>query len=171
VRFTASAFLTRIHDLIDQTHDGQVVHVNRGSVSASGLEGEAEYRSAGGLLVRGSAVWQQTRDRESSEPLSNAPEVLGTLQVAVPLGTRAVMAALDATAVGSRTTRTGRTLDAVTLANAVVTWEPRGTSVLIQGGVYNLFDASYAHPVGTEFVQDALVQDGRTAGIRAIVRF
>ena len=71
------------------------------------------------------------------------------------------MAALDASAVGARTTRSGRELEAFTLANAIVTWEPRGTSLLLQGGVYNLFDTTYEHPVGTEFVQDAIAQDGR----------
>jgi outer membrane receptor protein involved in Fe transport len=171
VRFTASAFLTRIHDLIDQTHDGQVVHVNRGSVSSRGIEGEVEYRSTAGVLSRGSLVVQTTRDGETSEALSNAPGWLGTLQLAVPLGTRAVMAALDASAVGARTTRSGRELEAFTLANAIVTWEPRGTSLLLQGGVYNLFDTTYEHPVGTEFVQDAIAQDGRTAALRVIVRF
>jgi outer membrane cobalamin receptor len=171
LRFTASAFVTDIDDLIDQGGDELVTHVNRGSVGAAGVEGEVEYRSAAGVLVRGSVVAQRSRDRESHETLSNAPERLGTLQVALPVGTRALTAAVDASIVGSRKTRTGRELDAFALANVVVTWEPRGSGLRLQGGIYNLFDTAYEHPVGTEFLQDAIPQDHRTAGLRATVRF
>jgi iron complex outermembrane receptor protein len=171
LRVTASAFLTDIDDLIDQTADEDIVHVNRGSVGAAGVEAEVEYRSAGGVLARGSVVAQRTRDRQTAQSLSNAPGRLGTLQLAVPLGTRAVTAALDASLVGRRTTRTGRELDAFMLANAIVTWERPGNGLRLQGGVFNLFDTRYEHPVGPEFVQEAIVQDHRTAGVRAVLRF
>lgn len=171
LRFTASAFITDIDNLIDQGGDAQVIHVNRGSVGAAGVEGEVEYRSAGGVLARGSVVAQRSRDRETHETLSNAPERLGTLQLALPVGTRAVTAALDASVVGGRKTRTGRELDAFTLANVVVNWEPRGSGLRLQGGIYNVFDTEYEHPVGTEFLQDAIAQDRRTAGLRVTVRF
>ena len=107
VRLTASAFFTRIDDLIDQTGNTveiaptstfegivptttveEIVHVNRGSASAMGVEGEAEYRSASGVLARGSLVAQRATDRAEGQSLSNAPEHLGTLQLAVPLATR-----------------------------------------------------------------------------------
>jgi iron complex outermembrane receptor protein len=171
VRFTASAFVTHIEDLIDQEGEEVVVHVNRGSVGASGLEGEVEYRSAGGILARGSVVTQRTEDRLTSEDLSNAPEQLGTLQLAVPVVTRALTAAFDASFVGARTTRTGRQLASFWLGNAVATWQPTGTGLALQAGVYNLFDQEYEHPVGGEFVQDAVGQDGRTAGVKVVVRF
>lgn len=170
-RFTASAFITGIDDLIDQGGDAQVIHVNRGSVGAAGVEGEVEYRSAAGVLLRGSVVAQRSRDRETGGTLSNAPARLGTLQVAVPVATRALTAAVDASIVGSRKTRTGRELDAFALANVVVTWEPRGSGLRLQGGIYNLFDTEYQHPVGTEFLQDAIAQDRRTSGMRVTVRF
>ncbi len=112
-----------------------------------------------------------SRDRETRETLSTAPERLGTLQLALPVGSRALTAALDASVVGRRTTRTGRELDAFALANTVLTWEPPGSGLRLQGGIYNLFDTTYEHPVGGEFLQDAIAQDQRTAGVRVTVRF
>lgn len=172
VRLTASAFVTRIHDLIDQTEtaDG-IMHVNLGSAGATGVEAEAEYRSANGVLARGSVVVQRATDRADGQSLTNAPERLGTLQLATPLASRDVTLALDSTLVGRRLTRTGRPLPAFWLANLVATWQPRGTALVVQGGVQNLFDASYADPVGNEFVQDAICQDGRSASIKMSVRF
>jgi iron complex outermembrane receptor protein len=172
VRLTAAGFATRINDLIDQTEiEGEVFHVNRGSAGATGLEAEAEYRSASGVLARGSIVAQRATDRNNGESLSNAPERLGTLQVAVPISTRDLTLGLDSTFVGQRLTRDGRALDAFWLSNLIATWQPRHTSLMVQGGVYNLFDQRYAHPVGSEFLQDAIVQDGRTASIKLTVRF
>jgi iron complex outermembrane receptor protein len=171
VRVTAAGFVTRIDDLIDQATTEEVMHVNRGSAGAIGVEGEAEYRSASGVLARGSIVAQRATDRANGESLSNAPERLGTLQVAVPVSTRDVTLALDSTFVGRRLTRVGRNLDSFWLANLTATWQPRHTALMVQGGVRNLFDQKYAHPVGSEFVQDAIAQDGRTASIKLSVRF
>jgi len=172
VRLTAAGFATRINDLIDQSDTTDaVMHVNRGSAGATGVEAEAEYRSASGVLARGSIVAQRATDRASGESLSNAPERLGTLQVAVPVSTRDVMLALDSTFVGRRLTRVGRSLDSFWLANLTATWQPRHATLLVQGGIHNLFDQKYAHPVGSEFLQDAIAQDGRTASIKLSIRF
>ena len=171
VRFTATGFVTHIENLIDQEGEEAVEHINRGSVGASGVEAEVEYRSATGVLARGSIVSQRARDRDASENLTNAPRHLGLFQFAVPLATRTVTAALDASFVGERLSRTAQPLDAFWLANTVLTWEPIGTGLRVQGGVYNVFDRQYEHPVGGEFVQDAIGQDGRTAGVKVAVRF
>ena len=171
LRFTVAGFFTRIEDLIDQDGEGVVGHVNRGHVDARGIEAEVEYRSVSGVLARASAVAQRTRDRETSRALSNAPEQLATFQIAVPVVTRELTAALDGSVVGARMTRERRILDSFWLANAIVTWQPRGAHLLLQGGVYNLFDQRYEHPVGSEFIQDAITQNGRTAGAKIAVRF
>lgn len=173
VRFTATGFVTHIEDLIDQTEseNGGVIHVNRGSAGAHGVETEAEYRSARGVLVRGSLVAQRATDRDTDADLSNAPERLATFQGALPLLNREMTVALDSTFVGRRRTREGRELDAFWLSNLVTTWQPRGASFMLQGTIANLFDRTYEHPVGTEIVPDTVTQNGRTASIRLSVRF
>jgi len=57
------------------------------------------------------------------------------------------------------------------LANLVATWQPRHPAVMVQGSVQNVFNQVFTHPVGNEFVQDAIDQDGRTASIKLSVRF
>jgi hypothetical protein len=37
--------------------------------------------------------------------------------------------------------------------------------------VQNVFKQVFTHPVGNEFVQDAIAQDGRSASIKLSVRF
>jgi iron complex outermembrane receptor protein len=135
------------------------------------VEAEAEYRFATGVLARGSVVAQRVTDRADGQPLTNAPDHLATLQLATPLATRDLTLALDSTFVGRRFTRTGGSLSPFWLANLVATWQPRHAAVMVQGTVQNLFSQAYAHPVGNEFVQEAIAQDGRTASIKLSVRF
>ena len=172
LRLTAAAFHTHIEDLIEQDPEDEsgTVHINRGRANAAGLELEAEQRTAAGVLLRGSLVLQRASDRRTKDPLSNAPERLATAQIAVPVADRQVTLGLDAQFVGARLTRTGRTLDAFWRTNLIATWRPQGM-LSVQAGVFNLFDATYAHPVGSELAQDAIVQDGRTASVRARIRF
>ena len=190
VRLTASAFVTRIDDLIEQTAsfepivetgmfvgvastgvEEKIIHVNLGSASARGVEGEAEYRSASGVLARGSVVAQRVTDRADGQSLTNAPQHLATLQLATPLATRDLTLALDSSFVGRRQARTGRSLPSYWLANLVATWQPRHPAVMVQGSVQNVFNQAFAHPVGNEFVQEAIAQDGRTASIKLSARF
>jgi iron complex outermembrane receptor protein len=73
--------------------------------------------------------------------------------------------------VGSRLTVGGERLDAFLRSNLITTWHPRNQRFSLQAGVYNLFDHTYADPVGQEFVQNAIPQDGRTVAIKLGVGF
>ena len=170
LRLTATGFLTEISDLIDQADIDGVSHVNRGDVDATGVELEAEYHSPAGLLVRGSTVLQRTTDDATHDRLSNAPERLGTLQVAVPVATRRVTLALDTTFVGARETLTGSSLDAFWLSNIVTTWRPGKGHLFLRAGV-TTFRSVYADPVGSEFLQHSIGQDGRTVSVKIGTRF
>jgi outer membrane receptor for ferrienterochelin and colicins len=173
LRLTVAGFYTDIEKLIDQveTEDGLVFHVNRGSANSTGVEVEAEHRSAAGTLIRGSVVVQRTYDEDTGETLSNAPSRLATLQIATPFLSRQLTVALDSTLVGSRLTLTGTRLGAFVRSNLITTWHPGHQPFFLQGGVHNLFDRAYADVVGAEFVQDAIPQDGRTVSIKLGVGF
>jgi iron complex outermembrane receptor protein len=171
LRLTATGFLTEISDLIDQVDDGGVSHANRSKVNSTGVEFEAEHRSPSGLLVRGSVVLQHSSDDGTGQPLSNSPDHLGTLQVAVPVASRRVTLALDTTFVGARQTLSGRMLDPFWLSNIVATWRPGKGRLFLRAGVYNAFNQIYADPVGSEFQQDSIGQDGRTVSVKIGARF
>jgi len=173
LRLTVAGFYTDIEGLIDQIEDGDgnVVHLNNGSNNSTGIEFEIEHRSPRGVLSRGSIVVQRAFDEKTGERLSNAPSTLATLSLAVPVAMRQLMLAMDSRFVGSRLTLAGRSLDGVFLADGIMTWQPRSRPYSVQAGVYNILDRHFADPVGAEFVQQAIPQDGRTAAIKVGFRF
>jgi iron complex outermembrane receptor protein len=70
-----------------------------------------------------------------------------------------------------RTTVGGDVLPSFWLSNLTLTYRPVRMPITIGASVYNAFDARYADPVGVEFRQAAIPQDGRTAALRVTVKF
>jgi outer membrane receptor protein involved in Fe transport len=173
VRVAMSAYYTRIHDLIDQTTagNGAVTHVNQESVHARGVEVEAEGRWPSGLLVRGSVAIQDADNVEIDDTLSNAPAHLASIQAALPVWRRQLQFASETTFTSQRLNGAGDALSGYWLSNLTATYRPAGSRFSIGASLYNVFDATYMHPVGAEFVQGAIAQDGRTATARVTVRF
>ena len=57
------------------------------------------------------------------------------------------------------------------LTNVHVSFLPPRGRLTLAVRVTNLMDRRYAHPVGLEFRQQSILQDGRGVSLRAIVRF
>jgi outer membrane receptor protein involved in Fe transport len=81
------------------------------------------------------------------------------------------VAASESIYTSSRTTVGGNSLPPFWLSNLTLTYRPVRMPLTIAGSVYNAFNASYADPVGVEFRQAAIQQDGRTAAVRVSVKF
>jgi outer membrane receptor for ferrienterochelin and colicins len=173
LRITATAFVTDITNLITQTADadGQLSFQNQDRARAKGAEMEAEARSPQGVLLRGNLVFQRVRDEATGRELTNAPRRLAVINAAVPLADRRVTLAMDANYVGPRLTRGGEELEGVWVVNANAVWRRRGSGLTFSVGIANLLDTAYSHPVGAEFVQEAIAQNGRTALARVAVKF
>jgi outer membrane receptor protein involved in Fe transport len=73
--------------------------------------------------------------------------------------------------VSSRLTVSGDDLPAYWLTNVTATYRPLSWPFVVGASVYNAFGAVYSHPVGVEFRQSAIQQDGRTAALRVTIRF
>ena len=172
LRISASAYHTRIEGLIDPIflEDGRIAYMNSEFVRSRGVEFEGESRWPSGLLVRSSVALQRARG-DNGSLLSNAPARLGTLQFALPVWRRQLALATDTTFTSGRTTVGGDPLPAYWLSNATVTYRPLRWPIVLGATVYNVFDETYSHPVGVEFRQGALRQDGRTAALRVTVKF
>lgn len=175
VRLAATAYRTRIFDLIDQVldADGLVHHRNQAEVLSRGYELESEARWTSGLLVRGTYSWQDTDDAFVDDTLSNAPYHLVTLQTIVPVPglRRQLDVATDTTYVGTRMSVTGRDLPGYWQTNVTTSYRPLGSRLRLRLSMFNLFDKAHSDPVGLEFTQDAIAQDGRTAMVSVTVRF
>jgi len=172
LRLSASGYYTRIEGLIDPLYldDGRITYVNSEFVRSKGVELEGESRWPSGLLLRGSVAMQRARS-ESMGALSNAPGQLGTLQFSLPFWRRQLTLASDTTFVSSRLTVGGERLPDYRLSNLTATYRPLRWPIIIGATLYNVFDQEISHPVGVEFRQASVRQDGRTAALRLTVKF
>ncbi|BCS32494.2 hypothetical protein TBR22_A17090 [Luteitalea sp. TBR-22] len=167
LRLSTSVYVTRIEKLISQVAIGDsATYANASSAHAVGAEFEAERRWVNGVLLRGSVVAQDTDDGTTHERLSNSPGMLGLFRLESPIVTRRATLALDWQYVGERHSDLGAIADAYALTNLTFRVTPRGLRGSIAASVYNLFDVSYADPVGAEFRQELIGQDGRTFSLR-----
>jgi outer membrane receptor for ferrienterochelin and colicins len=174
LRLTAAAYRTHISQLVSQYGDVAEMtwYDNGADVSATGIEFEAERRWTSGVVATGSFTGQRTQEADTRVRLTNSPERLGTFRLETPIVTRLATFAIDWQYVSERMTDRGNTTSAYALTNLTWRYSPRrlrGGSVA--ASVYNLFDAQYEHPVGAEFRQDVVGQDGRTFSVRATFGF
>ena len=172
LRLTASGYLTRAWHLITQVEDNDLLYYrNVDQADSVGLELEGERRWTSGVLLRASHVVQKTSDPVHDVELTNSPRQLGLIHAAVPLLSRRLTVALEEQFVGARLTNAGEETPSVWLTNIHVSFLPSHGRLTLAARVTNLLDRRYAHPVGLEFRQQAIPQDGRGVSLRAIVRF
>ena len=169
LRVTATGYVTRATNLISQGAD--FYFENREQAQSRGVEVEAERRWTSGLLLRGSYVAQRTMDPIADVELSNSPRRQALIHAAAPLWNRKVSLAAESQYVGHRFSTLGTHVDGVWLTNANVTFVPPGRPLSFAARVSNVFDTPYAQPVGYEFRQDLIPQDGRSVSVRATLRF
>jgi len=158
-----SAYWNRIEDLIvlaEDPLDGLLVHENVGAVTGLGLELELEHRLASGASFVLSHAWQRSEDDETGERLVNSPENLTTLRGEWPLVAETLTVGLAVHAMDRRRTLAGETGGFARFDLNLAGHLRHGLELGLLVG--NLFDREYADPVGSELVQDALEQDGRT---------
>jgi iron complex outermembrane receptor protein len=172
LRLSASVYHTHIEGLIDPAYldDGRITYTNSEFIHSRGVELEGESRWPSGLLVRGSIAMQRAHS-ETMGALSNSPGQLGTLQFALPFWRRQLVMATDTTYVSSRLTVGGERLPDYWQSSVTATYRPLRWPIVVGATVYNVFDDDIDHPVGVEFRQVALRQDGRTAALRVTVKF
>ena len=172
LRLTGSAYVTRISQLISQRSDDHASWYENGQeVHAYGAEFEAERRWVNGVVVRGSLALQRAHEQSTGSQLSNSPRSLGTLRMDVPVWSRSTTLGADWQYVSERLSDSGGIAGAYNLAHLTLRHVPRAFRGSLAVSVYNLFDTAYADPVGAEFRQDVLWQDGRTVSVRATFGF
>jgi outer membrane receptor protein involved in Fe transport len=173
LRLTATAYVTHAKNLISQVQgqEGLYYFVNAEQAESRGVEAEAERRWSSGVLVRGSVVAQRTVDPITDVELSNSPQHLGLIHVSAPMWSRQLTAAAESQYVGERFSSLGNHVPGGWLTNLNLTWVRPQHPLSLSARVANVFDREYAHPVGFEFRQDVIPQDGRTISVRATLRF
>lgn len=169
LRANASVFFNRIRGLIGQEldpADGMNRFKNLDAVEARGFELELEGRWAQGLRGRVSYTRAVARDTATNRILDNSPRHLGKASVAVPCAGGRFFAAFELQAMSRRTTVQGGTVGAFWVAHATLFSRRLAPGLEIAVSAHNLFNRRYRDPVSSDFVQDALPQDGRTLQVK-----
>lgn len=172
VRAVVTAFEYHAQDIIELASiDGQGVEfyfANAGGVESSGVEAELEARLPRGISARISHSYTRARHAGEDVPVSNSPTHLAKLAFQIPIARMTL--GLEGQYVSERLTIRQETLPGVFLPNVALT-APIGRRLELTAGIYNAFNASYSDPGAEEHVQRSIPQDGRTALVRARVRF
>ena len=169
LRLTATGYVTKARNLISQGADYVLREPRAGAVP------RCRGRSGAPLDVRHPPARQLRRpaddDPIAGVELSNSPRRLALVHAAAPLWSRKVSIAAESQYVGHRFSTRGTRVDGVWLTNLNVTFMPPRQPLSFSARVTNLFDTAYAQPVGFEFRQDLMPQDGRSVSVRATLRF
>jgi outer membrane receptor for ferrienterochelin and colicins len=174
LRGTSSIFYSKIKDLIAQTidpHDGLLVFRNIGRVEVRGAELQLEGKRPSGLEGRISYTFQQTRDNNTGKPLTNSPTHLVKFNLIVPLMKEKLFLGVEEQYTSHRKTLAGNEADAFYITNLTLFSRKLIKGLEASASVYNLFDQKYGDPVGAEFRQDTIRQDGRNYRLKLTYSF
>lgn len=173
-RCTVSGYYTRVKDLIAQTvdpADGMLVFKNRDTVELKGVELEVAGKWDTGIQGRISYAFQDGRDSSADEQLPNSARHLAKLNVLFPLVRDRVFLALEEQYTGRKRTLTGAKTRDFFITNLTLVTRNLVKNLELSGSVYNLFNTGCSVPVGGEFIQDSIRQEGRMFRIQATWRF
>ncbi|MBI5632538.1 MAG: TonB-dependent receptor [Nitrospirae bacterium] len=173
VRGTAAVFSNKIEDLITLTTDPDdfLVFRNVATVEAEGIELGLEGKWESGLTGRISYTFQETKDRDTGNILTNSPRHLAKINVSIPLLREKIFLGLEEQYAGKRKTLRGLDAKASYVTNATLFSQRLVHNLEASVSVYNLFDFRYGDPGSEEHVQDIIQQDGRSFRFKATYRF
>ena len=174
LRGSSSFYYYTIDDLINQSidpADGLLVFRNSGKTEAQGLELGLEGRWTTGIEGKVSYAFQEAKNKDTGETLTNSPKHLAKLKVSLPLLKGMVFLSPELQYMSKRKTLAGNETDNALIMNVTLFTRKLVPGLDISCSVYNLLDKTYGDPVGAEFRQDLINQDGRTFRLKLTYRF
>jgi iron complex outermembrane receptor protein len=173
-RGTVTGYYTRVKDLISlvtDPSDDMLVFRNIDKAEMKGVELELDGKWDNGIQGRASYTFQDGKNTTTGEWLPNSARHLVKLNLLFPLLREKVFLGLEEQYTSSKKTLSdGRARDFFT-TNLTLFTRNLLKNFELSGSVYNLFNTGYAAPVGGEFLQDSIRQDGRTFRVKATWRF
>jgi outer membrane receptor for ferrienterochelin and colicin len=171
---SASGFYNRIDHLISQATgpaNGLIHFANLDSVRNKGLEFELSTKRPSGWEGRLSYTLQESHSSLSGGPLSNSPRHLAKANLIVPLLPKKLFASFEGQEISRRLTVVDTQVGSSFVANATLYSKDLLGKLRASASICNLFNKRYADPVGQEFQQPSLVQDGRTFRVKLTYPF
>jgi iron complex outermembrane receptor protein len=173
-RGTVSGYYTRVNDLIAQVIDpvdGMLVFRNMGKAELKGVELQLDGKWNNGIQGRISYAFQDGKDVATGERLPNSARHLAKLNLLFPLVREKVFLGLEEQYTGNKRTLKRAETNDFFITNLTLFTRNLLKNFELSGSVYNLFNTGYSVPVGGEFIQDSIRQDGRMFRIKATWKF
>lgn len=173
-RSSLSGFYYRIDDLITQQTDptdGFNQFNNIDKADAKGVELELEGKWANGLQGRFSYTFQDTEDVQTGKRLTNSPRHLVKANLIAPLMREILFAGIEEQLMSNRTTPSGGNAAEFYITNLTLFSQKLLSGFELSATLYNLFDSHYGDPVGVDFKQSTIGQDGRTFRVKLTYQF
>lgn len=178
LRLSTALFYNRIEDQIvqvDETADpavGGVIFRNLGEAEVLGVETELEALWASRLRGRVSYTYADAHEIATGVRLSNSPEHVAKLNLAVPVFQEKLTAGLELQAMSRRlSATTSDSTPGFLVANLTLFSRELVRGLELSASVYNLFDKRYYDPVAPDFDQQFILQDGRAFRVKLTYRF
>jgi len=174
LRGIASGFYYKTEDLINLTldpADGLLVFENVDTVKARGVELELEGKWNSGIEGRISYSFQEAKNEDTDQLLTNSPKHLAKLNLTVPLVGDKVLLGIEEQYTSKRKTRSGDETGAYAVTNLTLFSQHVMEGLDLSASVYNLFDEKYSDPASAAHRQDVLEQDGQTFRFKATYSF
>jgi outer membrane receptor for ferrienterochelin and colicins len=174
VSLSAAGFYNRINNLISQSTDpanGLIHFANIDSIRNKGLEFELSTKRPSGWEGRLSYTLQESHNPLNGEPLSNSPRHLAKANLIVPLLPKKLFGSFEGQEISRRLTVVNTEVGGSFVANATLYSKELLGKLRVSASAYNLLNKRYADPVGQEFQQPSIVQDGRTFRVKLTYPF
>lgn len=174
LRGTSSIFYNKIKELITQTvdpADNFLIFRNIGEVESKGFELELEGKWENGWEGRISYTFQQTKDKDTHETLTNSPKHLAKFNLILPLIKEKLFFGIEEQYMSKRKPLADNEAKAFYIMNLTLFSRNLIKGLEISGSVYNLFDKRYGDPGSGEHLQDIIRQDGRNYRLKLTYSF
>ena len=168
-----SLFYYEVEDLISFGLDsnGNSTFGNLAGATSRGGEIELEGHWAKGWRARLSYTYADASDSTTGQRLSNSPEHLAKFNLTAPLWREKIFATFEILGMSDRTTVQGNEADGYWLANFTLFSRDIAKGLDLTASLYNVFDKKYGDPVGSDFPEALVQQNGRSFRVKLTYRF
>lgn len=179
MRSSLGCFDSKIKKMIEY-QDGDFSWDNLSHVRAKGIEMELEGRWGEDLHFRTSYTYSDTRDKSTGRLLDYSPRHLGKIQVTLPFLTSHLNLNLEGHYIGpchypAKIAPSGNLVPAGqaggrSLGNLTLRADKLIKRMQLSTTIYNIFNKRHADPVGSDYEQAEILQDGRRFAIKLVYR-
>ncbi len=173
-RASAGVFSYDIVDMIRQVNDPETnlsIFQNSGEITAEGFELELEGVWPAGLRGNIGYTFQDATDKSTGEAPANSPQHIGKVNLIVPLFSDAWSLGTNLQYLSPRKTNDSSSTDEVWLINMTLLAKNIQPGLTLSLSGYNLLNQKYKDPVGLEFRQTGIEQDGITFLLKMVLSY